>query len=189
MTRKPRKPRRSDRTRAAIFEAARALFAERGYDGATIRDIAGHAAIDPSMVMRYFGSKDELFAATTTFDLRLPDLSAVARDEIGAALVRHFLEIWERRGQDSGFPILLRSAASNAHAAAKMREVFGAQVMPMIAKVGRRATAGKRAGLVAAQILGLALCRYVLKLPPVVDMSADEVVRHVAPAVQRYLEG
>jgi AcrR family transcriptional regulator len=188
MTRKPRKPRRSDRTRAAIFEAARALFAERGYDGATIRDIAGHAAIDPSMVMRYFGSKDELFAATTTFDLRLPDLSAVARDEIGAALVRHFLEIWEGRGQDSGFPILLRSAASNARAATKMREVFGAQVMPMIAKVGRRATAGKRAGLVAAQILGLALARYVLKLPPMVDMSADDVVRHVGPAVQRYLE-
>ena len=66
--------------------------------------------------------------------------------------------------------------------------MFGEQVMPMIAKVGRRATAGKRAGLVAAQILGLALCRCVLKIPPVVDMSADEVVRNVAPAVQRYLD-
>jgi len=189
MTAKPRKPLRSDRTRAAILDAARALFAERGYDGTTIRDIARRVTIDPSMVMRYFGSKDELFAATTTFDLRLPDLSAVPRDQIGAALVRHFLEIWEGRGEHGGFPILLRSAASNPYAAAKMREVFGAQVLPMVAKIGRRATAGKRAGLVAAQLLGLALCRYVLKLPPVVEISADDVVRHVAPAVQKYLDG
>ena len=189
MTAKPRKPRRSDRTRAAILDAARALFAERSYDGTTIRDIARRATIDPSMVMRYFGSKDELFAAAATFDLRLPDFNAVAREQIGSMLVRHFMEIWEGRGEHSGFPILLRSAASNPYAAAKMREIFGAQVLPMIAGVGRRATAGRRAGLVAAQILGLALCRYVLRLPPVVDMSADEVVRHVAPTVQRYLDG
>jgi AcrR family transcriptional regulator len=188
MTAKPRKPRRSDRTRATILDAARALFAERGYDGATIRDIARRAAIDASMVMRYFGSKDELFAAATTFELGLPNVNDVPREEIGATLLRHFLEIWEGRGEDRGFPILLRSAASNPYAAAKMREVFGAQVLPMIAKVGRRSTAGKRAGLVAAQILGLALCRYVLKLPPVVDMSAEDVIRHVAPAVQKYLD-
>jgi AcrR family transcriptional regulator len=189
MTAKSHKPRRSDRTRAAILDAARALFAERGYDNATIRDIAKQAAIDPSMVMRYFGSKDELFAAATTFELGLPNLSAVPRGEIGATLLRHFLHVWEGRGENSGFPILLRSAASNPYAAAKMRDVFGAQVLPAVAKVGRRATAGKRAGLVASQILGLALCRYVLKLPPVVDMSSEDVVRHVAPAVQRYLDG
>jgi AcrR family transcriptional regulator len=189
MTDKPRKPRRSDLTRVSILDGARALFVERGYDGTTIRDIAKRATIDPSMVMRYFGSKEELFAAATNFDLKLPDLSAVARDQIGTALARHFLEIWEGERGNGGFPILLRSAASNEYAASKMREVFGAQVMPMIAKVGRRATAGKRAGLVAVQILGLALCRYVLKIPPVADMSAEDVVKHVGPAIQRHIDG
>ena len=79
--------RSSEQTKAAILAAARERFAESGFERATIRAIAADANIDPSMVMRYFGSKDQLFAAAADFDLQLPDLSDVGRDQLGAALV------------------------------------------------------------------------------------------------------
>lgn len=183
------RPRRSDRTRAAILDAAQRLFAEHGYEGATIRDIAAAASIDPSLVMRYFGSKDDLFVAAAVIDLSLPDLSAVRRSDVGAALTRHFLAMWESKDGKSASAILLRSAASNAYAAARVREVFLAQLVPMIAGLGRRKDAALRAGLVVTQLLGLALCRYILKIPPVAALSADQVVQHVAPTIQRYAVG
>src|SRR5215510_212651 len=88
-------PRRSDATRAAILTAARERFAADGYDRATIRAIAGDAAIDPALVMRYFGNKEQLFAAAADFDLRLPDLGALPLAGVGSALVGHFIDRWE----------------------------------------------------------------------------------------------
>ncbi len=174
---------KSDRTRAAILAAAEALFAARGYERTTVRDIAAGAGIDPSMVIRYFGSKDELFARVAEPDLRIPDLRSVERAEIGETLVRHFLDLWEG---ESGLAILLRSAASNEQAATKLRETFKAQVMPALARAGGKAGAAERAGLVASQMLGLALCRYVLKLPPMVSMSRDAIVKQIGKTLQRY---
>src|SRR5436190_14098251 len=87
--------RRSDATRAAILGAARERFAADGYERATIRAIAADAGIDPAMVMRYYGSKDRLFAAAAEFDLRLPDLTSVPRTRLGETLVGHFLDRWE----------------------------------------------------------------------------------------------
>jgi Bacterial regulatory proteins, tetR family len=115
------KTRKSDRTRAAILDAARRLFAEHGHDGTTVRDIAAAASIDPAMVIRYFGSKDELFVRASAFDLRLPDLSKVKRAQVGDTLIRHFLELGDGFG---GMTVLLRSAASNEYAAARVLELF-----------------------------------------------------------------
>ena len=185
----PDKPSKSDRTRSAILDAAQRLFAERGYDGTTIRDVAAEAAIDPAMVIRYFGSKDELFIRAAAIELELPALHKVARTSIGEALVRHFLGVWEGPQANNGMAVLLRSAASNDLSAGKMREVFAAQVLPALARVGTRATVGRRAGLVASQLLGLALCRYVLKLPAIAEMTVEELVRQVAPTIQRYAVG
>jgi AcrR family transcriptional regulator len=112
MNDKPLKMKKSDRTRAAIAAAAQQIFAAQGYERATIRDIAAAADIDPTMVMRYFGSKDRLFAEVAEFDLGLPDIAALDRDRIGETLVAHFLSVWEGQGGSAGgFPILLRSAA------------------------------------------------------------------------------
>ena len=54
---------RRKRTEAAILDAARALFAETGFERATIRAVASRAGVDPALVMQYFGSKEGLFAA------------------------------------------------------------------------------------------------------------------------------
>ena len=176
--------RSSAETKAVILAAARERFAESGFERATIRAIAADANIDPSMVMRYFGSKDQLFAAAADFDLDFPDLSGVEADQLGAALVAHFMNRWER---DDALIVLLRSSTTNTEAAQRMQQIFAAQLMPEIAKVNA-AEPARSAGLIATQMLGLALCRYVLKLPPVVAMSRDEVVSWLGPTCQRYLE-
>jgi AcrR family transcriptional regulator len=176
---------KSERTRAAILAAARAIFAECGFDAATVRDIAALAHIDPAMVIRYFGSKEQLFARATDFDLRLSQLVGVPKEGIGAALVRHFLERWEGEGGEA-LTILLRTAASNDDAAARVRQIFADQLHAAIAAIGDPGDAGRRAGLVASQILGLALTRYVLRLPPIVALTRDEIVALVAPTIQRY---
>lgn len=178
--------RRSSReTQAAILAAARERFAASGYERATIRAIAADAGIDPSMVMRYFGSKEGLFAAAAQFDLELPDLSSVARDDLGRRLVAHFVDRWER---DEVLVVLLRAAATNPAAAAKMGEIFTTQLLPLVADTDAP-DPERRAGLIATQMLGLALCRYVLALPPVRTMSRADVESWLGPTIQRYLTG
>jgi AcrR family transcriptional regulator len=179
------KPRRGDVTRAAILAAARERFASDGYERATIRAIAADAQIDPALVMRYFGNKEGLFAAAAEIDLRLPDLAALPRKSVGTVLVEHFLSRWE---DDEILQALLRTAATNAQAAERLRGVFATQVAPRLAAVcGDPKSAPLRAGLVASQLLGFALCRYLLELPPVATMKRADAVKWLAPTVQRYL--
>ena len=176
--------RSSVETKAVILAAARERFAESGFEKSTIRAIDADANIDPSMVMRYFGNKDQLFAAAADFDLAIPDLSDVDTGQLGARLVEHFVNRWER---DEALIVLLRSGATNTEAADRMRQIFATQLLPVIAKVNP-VEPQRRAGLIATQVLGLALCRYVLRLPPVVGLSHDEIVSWLGPTVQRYLE-
>ncbi|MDN3295601.1 TetR family transcriptional regulator [Streptomyces ficellus] len=181
----PATPRRSDATRAAILEAARERFAADGYERATIRAIARDAGIDPSMVMRYYGNKEGLFAAASEFDLRIPKVGALPAKHIGAVLVAHFLDRWEA---DEVLTALLRVGVTNAAGAERMRAVFTAQIGPIAAGVcPDPADAPRRAALAASQILGMALARYVLRLPPAAEMPREDVIAWLAPTVQRYL--
>lgn len=175
--------RNSERTKAAILSAARERFAAVGFQAATIRAIAADAGIDPAMVMRYFGNKDQLFAAAAEFDLRFPEFTGVDPAQLGAAVVRHFLERWEG---DEALVLLLRSSMTNTAAAQRMKQIFAGQLEPMVARLVP-AHAATRAGLIATQILGLALCRFVLKLPPIAAMTREEVVGWIGPTLQRYL--
>src|SRR5262249_23546559 len=120
-------PRRSDATKAVILAAARERFAAEGYERATIRAIAADAAIDPAMVMRYYGSKEKLFAAAAEFDLRLPDLTAIPRSRLGATVIGIFLDRWEG---DETMLALLRAGVTHEAAAARMRDIFATQLAP-----------------------------------------------------------
>ncbi|MEV6641926.1 TetR family transcriptional regulator [Amycolatopsis sp. NPDC051371] len=182
-------PRRSDATRATILDAARRRFAADGFRRATIRSIAADADIDPSMVMRYYGSKDGLFAAAVDVELDLPDLATADPGTVGELLTRQFLVLWEQPPTDEILLTLLRSAVADDAVVEKMRQVFAGQVTPAVLRFGDPADAPRRAGLVVSQLLGLALTRYVLRLPPVVALTSAEVVAEVGPTVQRYLAG
>jgi AcrR family transcriptional regulator len=180
------RPRNSKAAKAAIVTAARERFAAEGYDRATIRSIAADAAIDPALVMRYYGSKEGLFAAAAEFDLHIPDTEGLPRARAGVALLDHFLTRWE---VDGSLQALLRTAVTNRVAAARMREVFARQVAPAIAALCRdRSTVAIRAGLIGSQLLGLALCRYILELPPVLGMSREALLTLVGPVIQNHLD-
>lgn len=174
-------------TKSVILAAARERFAADGYERATIRAIAADAGIDPAMVMRYYGNKERLFAAAAEFDLELPDLTQVPREQIGAALAAHFLDRWER---DEALLILLRAGVTNETVAERMRTIFAAQLAPVIAETtGHAPDTPVRASLAASQVLGMALCRYVLEFPPLVGMPREQVVDWIGPTLQRYLVG
>jgi AcrR family transcriptional regulator len=176
---------RSEETRNAILAAARRRFADEGYERATIRAIAADAGIDPSMVMRYYGSKEGLFAAAVDVVLGLPELTGLPPAERGERLVRHFLTLWEGERDTGVLAVLLRSAVTNEAAAERMRTVFATQVGAVI---GATAEDGPtRAALIASQLLGVALCRYVLRLPEIAGLDADALVAAVAPTVRHYL--
>jgi AcrR family transcriptional regulator len=181
---RPGRPRRSTTTRAAILRAAKQRFAADGYERATIRAIAADADIDPSMVIRYYGSKEELFVQAAQFDLRLPDLLAVPRGRLGETLIQVFMERWQ---ESDALPIMLRAAMTNPVAARQLQAIYRDQLAAAIAAVTPAAEAQERAGMVASQVLGLAMCRYVLKFPPLTEMPSDQVAARFGPTLQRYL--
>ena len=187
MTTRPGGQSKSDRTRAAILASARQRFAQQGYHEASLRAIAADADIDPAMIVRYFTNKEQLFAAAVDVDLRLPDLVDVPVRRRGAALVTHFLEQWEGEDRNELLPILIRSAVSYEVAASQARTILTGQLRRMIAATSGPGDATRRAGLVSSQLVGLAVTRYVIKLPGISEMDRDQVVRHVAPTIQRYL--
>lgn len=181
-------------TRDAVLAAARTAFAERGFDNATIRGIAADAGVDPALVHHYFGSKDKLFLAAVDAPADptelMPTILASPRDELGAAVVRMVLHVWDGPGRAAGLA-LIRSAVSNEWTAKLLREF-------LVSKVLRRVVAtlgidpdvrAARASLVASQIIGLVMARYVLRLEPLASATPDEVVAAIGPTVQRYLTG
>ena len=184
----PPRPRRSDPTRARILEAARRRFAQQGYEGTTIRAVAADAGIDPSMVMRYYGSKDGLFAAAADIALELPDLTQVPRRQWGRRMVRHFFDRWEGRAGGPSLGLLLRSAATNAHAAERLRTVAGTQVANALQRAGVDQPE-RRAALMASQMVGLGFCRYVLGVPLLATAAPEDLVADIGRTVQRYMPG
>jgi AcrR family transcriptional regulator len=185
-------------TREAILSAARTQFAEHGYDGATIRAIARTAGVDPALVHHYYGSKESLFAAA----MQLPFIpsevitAALTQNEPGGSLgthmVRSALSVWESAEVRDSFQTMLRSALTSERAADTLREFIAEAILRPVASVADGDEAERtrfRASLVAAQMLGLALSRYVLRFGPVAAASADELAAAVGPTIDRYLTG
>ena len=181
---------RSQPARDAVLAAARRAFATHGFERATVRAIAADAGVDASMVIRYFGSKDGLFGAATDVDLALPDLGQVPPEERGAVLASRFVALWDDPAAGEVLTLLLRSAPTSDRAAERVREVFAVQVATMVRGLDDgRDGATRRAGALSSYILGTALTRYVLRLPPVADARPDEVVATMAPILQGILDG
>jgi AcrR family transcriptional regulator len=177
--------RNADTTRAAILAAARIRFGAEGYDRATLRAIAADAAVDPALVIRYFGSKQQLFAAAADFTLHLPELTGMTPDGQAAALLDRFFAVWET---DTTFVALLRAATTSPQAAQTMRTVFATQVAPTITAVVPDHPVA-RAAMIGALVIGLATTRYVLEAPAATALTRDELTAWVAPMVRDLLTG
>jgi AcrR family transcriptional regulator len=177
--------RNARQTRADILAAARQRFGSDGYERTTLRAVAADVGIDPALVVRYFGSKQDLFAAAAEFTLDLPDLTKVEPDDVADALLPSFFAVWE---EDTTFVALLRAAMTSPTAAETMRHVFATQVAPKLAAVTPDHPA-QRAGLMGAFAIGLATTRYVLANPAVANLSHDELIRWAGPVIRQLLVG
>ncbi|BBZ45215.1 TetR/AcrR family transcriptional regulator [Mycobacterium parmense] len=179
------RPRNAGQTRADILAAARTRFAAEGYDRTTLRAVAADVGVDAAMVIRYFGSKQNLFAAAAEFTIDLPDLSGVDPGDIAGLLLPRFFAVWE---QDETFVALLRAAMTSEIASGALRRVFAAQVAPkLIAATPDHPVA--RIGLTGSFVIGLAMTRYVLVNPPIANLSREELSRWASPVIRRLLTG
>jgi AcrR family transcriptional regulator len=185
-------------TRAAIFAAARSRFADHGYDGATIRAIAADAGVDPALVHHFYGNKERLFAAAMQLPVVPSEVLAAAFTDrapgasVGDLLVRTALATWGDAELRSTFFGLLRSALTSERAAAMLREFLSDAILGPIAQLAgaiEPADAEYRAALVASQLVGLAMTRYVLAFGPVAIADPDDLAATIGPTLDRYLTG
>jgi AcrR family transcriptional regulator len=188
-----RRPGRPD-TREAILEAAREAFAEKGFDGTTIRTIAAGAGVDPALVHHYFGTKNDLFLAVMKMPVDPGSLLTTAiegdRANTGHRLVRAFLTVWDGPAGAAG-AALLRSAVGSEWTAKLFREFILTQLARRLVPTLKveREEALLRVSLVASQMAGLAMTRYILNIEPLASASPDLVVASVGNVVQNYLFG
>jgi AcrR family transcriptional regulator len=193
VARQGRRPGNPD-TKRTILDAAREAFAERGFDGASIRQIATGAGVDPALVHHYFGTKDQLFRATLKVPIDpgevLPQILTGKRDEIGVRLVTTFLRVWDSPA-GTALAAIFRSAMTRDATVRLMREFLITQILRrVVAHLDLDpAEAPLRMSLVATQMAGLGIMRYIVKLEPLASAPHEVVVAAVAPTVQRYLTG
>jgi len=190
MNRTGRRPGTPD-TRQTIIEVARGKFAERGYDATSLRSIAAEANVDPALVIHYFGTKDGLFVAATGLPDDLPalfaGLAALPRADFVMALVLGYLRLADSDASRNSIIALVRSAVSNDRAAAMLRGFLTAELLPVIAGFTGRPDARLRASLIAAQLIGMAMLRHVLRVEPLASAAPGEIAALAAPAIEQYL--
>ncbi len=189
------RPAGSPPNREGIIAAAREQFARHGYDSATIRAIAAGAGVDPALVHHYYGSKADLFAAALDLPLRpqavFDDVLAGGSAQLGERLVRRFLDAWSADAAGMGGMIvgLLRSATTHEDSARMVREFLAHEVLGPIAETLDLPQPQLRAALVASQVIGLALARFVIRVEPVASADRETLVACYGPTLQRYLTG
>lgn len=187
--RQGRRPGSSD-TRQLILDSARARFAKDGYAGATIRKIATDASVDASLVMQFFGSKDDLFrevmAITPSALTRISAAFDGPENSLGERVTRAFLQVWDADPPDSEpFIAMLRAAISNEQASAQLRDLIQTRVAHDL--VTRDLDMTVRVEIVSSMLIGLIVGRRIVHVAGIVEQDREFLVRVIAPAVQAIL--
>ncbi|MEU0036971.1 MULTISPECIES: TetR family transcriptional regulator [unclassified Streptomyces] len=179
-------------TRDRILDAAREEFSERGYEKTSVRGIAKAAGVDSALVHHYFGTKEQVFEAAVevAFAPALAAPTAVEDgplDGIGERLTRFIFGVWENPATRAPLLAIVRSAVNNETAAAVFRRLIAAQLLRRIARQVDLPDAELRAELAAAQLVGVAMLRYVIRVEPLASADLEPIVARVAPVVQGHL--
>ncbi|WP_223691050.1 TetR/AcrR family transcriptional regulator [Leifsonia poae] len=187
------RPRGARDTRALILKAATDEFADRGYEGASLRAVARRAGVDSALVHHYFDDKAELFTAALEAPLR-PDralgvILSGPREDVGASIVRFLLERLESEKAQSRIVAILRTALGSGPGSRMLKEFLAREVFLQLAAASGAADAELRANLAASQLVGLLVTRFVLRLEPIASVEPEELARRVGPVVQWHLFG
>jgi len=180
-------------TRQAIVDAALLMFAERGYEGATLRAIAQVARVDAALIHHFFESKQGVFAAAMADLLKpadlIPEIVRPGLDGLGERLMRMFVDLWDSSAARNPLLAVIRSAVSHEEAAKLLREFVTTEVLGRLATVVDLPHRELRTALVGSQIVGVIMVRYVVKVEPLASADAETLVAAVGPTIQHYLAG
>ena len=182
-------------TRASILGAARAEFAANGYAATSLRAIARRAGVDPALVHHYFDGKDDLFTATLDAPANPAALvggilgETGSLDGVGERVAATFLAVWDGADAQDRLRGMLRNALEHEAALTGLREYLAGDVLGRLGALMPQDEAPLRTGLVGSQLIGLAVARYVVRLPGVADAAPPDLAAAVGPTLQRYLTG
>ncbi len=178
-------------TREAILDASRELFADHGYEGASLRAIAARAGVDPALIRHFFGNKRSLFARVSADRVVLPARFAAAFagpvDSLGERVVTAYLDLWEDEDTGAVLRALLKTAVAADDSAEMLGEILGAQLRAAPGVQTFTVHQRQNVILAATHLLGVAIARYVARIPPLASMPRADLVSRVAPTIQRYL--
>lgn len=180
-------------TRAAILKAASKEFSRAGYEAASLRSVARRAGVDPALVHHYFKDKSDLFLQTMRIPVTPGEIIAEAAtaplEEMGEALTRALLATWRKPAFRTAATAMIRGLVSSSSAAKILRPFLQEQIFSRLGARLPEESAEPRVALVASQIVGLIVARYISGLEPLASMDDEQVIELVAPTIQRYLTG
>jgi AcrR family transcriptional regulator len=179
-------------TRGEILDAARGMFAELGYERTTLRGVAARARVNQALIYHFFATKDELLAATLDLPIDPAFITDALHDNPGREgyeLIRRALAAWQQPQVREHFQALLRAGISHARAAEALRNLFSQQLLEAFAAVSPQPDAQLRAALVASQIAGIAVLRFMIGVEALADADDKTIIDAVGPTLQRYLTG
>jgi AcrR family transcriptional regulator len=186
-------------TKGQIIDAAKRVFAAKGYDGASLRAVAREAEVDPALVHHYFDGKASLFVAAMAlpFDPRVvpmhehPDVST-SPTSAGTMVITGFLTMWDHaEGTGSSFASCVAGMAASTNVADAMREFVAERIWEKSPRNDGESDdmTRQRRALVSSQLMGLAFIRYILRVPPISTTTPEEIARWAGPTLDRYMVG
>ncbi len=179
--------------RAAIVAAARHQFGERGYRATTLRSVARSAGVDPRLVLHYFGSKQKLFVASVELPIQPEQVMARVFEggsaDVASRAAALILDVLEDAARRDAFLGLLRAAVTEPEAAELIRELITERMLTPIASRFGSDQPQLRASMIATQLVGLAIVRYVVRIEPLAGASREQLRRVLVPVIEHYLEG
>ena len=180
-------------TRGEIVAAARAEFASKGFDQTSMRGVARAAGVDPALIHHYFDGKDGLFAAAMDLPLSprevLTKALDVPREQAGETLVRTLLGVWDDETYRPSLLAMLRSLTGGGDVGDLVRRGFlEGMILPVLQRQIEGSVSDRAVGLMATQIVGLIVARYLIGVEPIASMDREELAKLVGPTLQRYLD-
>ena len=180
-------------TKAAILRAASKEFSHAGYEAASLRSVARRSGVDPALVHHYFKDKDDLFVQTMHIPVNPGEIIAQAAtaplEQMGEALVRALLTTWRKPAFRTAATAMIRGLISSSSATKILRPFLQKEIFSRLGSRLPEDSAEPRVALVASQIIGLIVARYIIDLEPLASMDDEQVIELVAPTIQRYLTG
>ena len=170
---------------------ARRAFGARGYDATSLRSIATSAGVDPGLLVHYFGTKEGVFRAAIEAAVQpgqlFSGLDGLSSRDVAERLVRRYLSVLDREESRDVVMGLIRSAVSNEHAAGMLRDLLFQELFTSLEPVINAPDAELRASLIVAQLVGIAVLRYVVRAERIAGVTDEEIVQLVRPAIEQYL--